>query len=137
MPLASNWKSVWKSLALWLLTILMAAFFLMAGGAKLAGSPTQVAHFLRWGYPGWFMYVVGFVETIGALGLAVPRLAASAVILLGATMIGASLTHLVNGELRAVPVPLVLLGLLLPIGFARRGYLLTLVSRLRGKPQAS
>jgi uncharacterized membrane protein YphA (DoxX/SURF4 family) len=85
----TSWKSVWKLAGLWLLTVLLAAFFLMAGGAKLVGSPSQIAHFVRWGYPGWFLYVVGIVESVGAIGLVVPRLAGFAVFILGIAMIGA------------------------------------------------
>ncbi len=137
MPPPSIWKSVWKPVGLWLLTILLAAFFLMAGGAKLAGSPSQIAHFVRWGYPGWFLYVVGIVESVGAIGLVVPRLAGFAVLILGITMVGASLTHLIHGESLAVPVPLVLLCLLAPIGVARWDHVHALLTRLRGKPRAS
>ena len=87
---------VWKTAVLWVLTLLLGAFFVMAGGTKLAASESQSAHFIRWGYPGWFLYLVGFLETAGAIGLLVPRLAGLSALLLGGVMVGAALTHLVH-----------------------------------------
>ncbi|MBI5775847.1 MAG: DoxX family protein [Nitrospirae bacterium] len=120
----------WKTVRIWALTAILAAFFLVAGGLKLRGAPSQVDNFAHWGYAAWFLYVVGAVEVAGAIGLLVPRLAGFAVLLLGGTMLGASLTHLVHHEMKAVPVPLVILGLLAVVGYARRGPLVTLYERL-------
>jgi hypothetical protein len=58
--------------------------------------------------------------------LLAPRLAVFAVLLLGGTMLGAALTHLVHNEMMAVPVPLVVLGLLAVVGYVRRGPLVAL-----------
>lgn len=118
--------AVWKTAGVWSLTVALAAFFLLAGGLKLSGAPSQVENFAHWGYAEWFLYVVGAVEMIGAIGLLVPRLAVFAVLLLGGTMVGASLTHLVHNEMMAVPIPLVILGLLALVGYARRGPLVAL-----------
>ena len=101
--------------------MILAAFFLLAGGSKLGGAPKQVDNFAHWGYAAWFLYVVGAVEAAGAVGLLVPRVAVFSVLLLGVTMLGAALTHLVHHEMMAVPVPLVILGLLAIVGYARRG----------------
>jgi uncharacterized membrane protein YphA (DoxX/SURF4 family) len=119
----------WKAAAAWTLTVILAAFFLLAGGTKLGGSPKQVENFSHWGYAEWFLYVVGVVETAGAIGLLMPRIAVFAVLLLGGTMLGAALTHLVHHEMMAVPVPLVILGLLAIVGYARRGPLIALYER--------
>lgn len=118
--------TAWKAAGIWLLTVILAAFFLLAGGLKLRATPAQIENFGHWGYPEWFLYVVGAVEVIGAIGLLVPRLAVFAVVLLGGTMVGASLTHLVHNEMKAVPIPLIILGLLALVGYARRGPLATL-----------
>lgn len=122
--------SIWKTVILWGLTLLLGVFFLVAGGTKLAAPESQSASFLRWGYPGWFLYMVGLVEAAGAIGLLVPRLAGLSAVLLGGTMVGAALTHLLHGELSAVPVPLVLLCLLGGIAYARRDSLGTLLAKL-------
>ena len=120
----------WKLVGLWTLTVLMAGLFLMAGATKLGGAPSQASSFARWGYPEWFIYVVGLAEAGGAVGLLIPRLAGFAAIVLGAVMIGASVTHFVYEEWSAVPIPLVLLFLLLPIAYSRREPVHTLLNRL-------
>jgi uncharacterized membrane protein YphA (DoxX/SURF4 family) len=119
----------WKAAGLWTLTVILAAFFLLAGGGKLAGAPKQVESFTHWGYAEWFLYVIGVVETAGAVGLLVPRVTVFSVVLLGGTMLGAALTHLVHHEMMAVPVPLVILGLLAIVGYARRGPLVAIYER--------
>ncbi len=116
----------WRAAGVWTLTVILAAFFILAGGGKLGGAPKQVDSFAHWGYAAWFLYVIGAVEAAGAIGLLVPRVAVFSVLLLGATMLGAALTHLVHHEMMAVPIPLVILGLLAIIGYARRGPLVAL-----------
>lgn len=119
----------WKEIGIWTLSVLLAVFFLAAGGLKLQGGPKQVDNFAHWGYSVWFLYVIGMVETAGGIGLLVPRLGAFAALLLGGTMIGASLTHLVHNEMKAVPVPLVILGLLAVVGYLRRGPIVALYEK--------
>ncbi len=120
----------WKTTGVWTLTVVLAAFFLLAGGLKLRGAPSQIDSFSHWGYALWFLYVIGAVEAAGAIGLLVPRMAVFAVLLLGMTMLGAALTHLVHHEMMAVPIPLVILGLLAVVGYARRAPLLALYERI-------
>jgi uncharacterized membrane protein YphA (DoxX/SURF4 family) len=116
----------WKTAGAWLLILVMASFFVLAGGMKLRGASAQVDNFAHWGYAPWFLYVIGVVEVVGGIGLLAPRLAVFAVLLLGGTMLGAALTHLVHNEMMAVPVPLVVLGLLAVVGYVRRGPLVAL-----------
>ncbi len=119
----------WKVAGVWTLTVILAAFFLLAGGSKLGGAPKQVDNFAHWGYAAWFLYVVGAVEVAGAVGLLVPHVAVFSVLLLGVMMLGAALTHLVHHEMMAVPVPLVIIGLLALVGYARRGPLVARYER--------
>jgi uncharacterized membrane protein YphA (DoxX/SURF4 family) len=119
----------WRTAGVWTLTVVLAAFFILAGGGKLLGAPRQAENFAHWGYAEWFLYVIGVVETAGAIGLLVPRVAVFAVLLLVGTMLGAALTHLVHHEMMAVPVPLVILGLLAIVGYARRGPLVALYEK--------
>lgn len=128
---ATKPMAMWKLVLLWILTAFLTAIFLTAGGTKLAGLPAQADNFARWGYPGWFMYVVGVMEAGGAIALLIPRAAGFAAILLCGTMVGAALTHLAHGETTAAPVPLVLLALVALVGYARRAPVLALVTRLR------
>ena len=111
----------WMEIGTWILTAALAVFFVLAGGLKLQGGAKQIENFAHWGYSLWFLYLIGAVETMGGIGLLVPRLAVYAALLLGCTMIGASLTHLVHNEMKAVPIPLVILALLAVVAYARRG----------------
>lgn len=119
-----------KAIGLWGLTGILSALFLLAGGLKLRGTPSSVENFSHWGYPEWFVYTVGGIELAGAIGLLFPQSAAAASILLAVMMLGASLTHLVHHEMMAVPIPLVILGLLVVVGRARRGPLLEWYERV-------
>ena len=128
---ATKPMATWKVVLLWILTAFLTLIFLTAGGTKLAGLPVQADNFARWGYPGWFMYVVGVIETSGAIALLIPRLAGFAALLLCSTMVGAALTHLIHGETTAVPVPLVLLAFVALVGYARRDPVLALITRFK------
>lgn len=92
-------------IGLWILTSLLAVFF--AGGAigKLAGSQEMVEAFQAWGYPAWFMYVVGAGEIAGAILLLLPRTVVPRASLrswgalgLSVIMVGAVGTHLAHAE---------------------------------------
>ncbi len=102
------------------LAVLLGIFFIAAGGAKLMGSPSQVEHFAQWGYPFWFLYLTGFIEVGGGVSLFIPKTQWYGIVVLISTMVSAALTHLKAGEMGAVPVPLVLLGLLLVLAWVMR-----------------
>jgi len=98
-----------KNIVLWVLQILAAALFLMAGGAKLAGAAPMVATFNAIGVGQWFRYVTGGIEVVSAVLLLVPGLAAFGAALLVCTMIGAVFTHLaILHTSPAVPVVLLI-----------------------------
>ena len=100
------------------LGVVLAIFFLMAGGAKLLNPDAHSENFANWGYPLWFLYMTGIIEVGGAIGLLIPTARLYSTFVLGGTMVGALLTHLRAGEMGAVPVPLVLLALLILLGWA-------------------
>jgi uncharacterized membrane protein YphA (DoxX/SURF4 family) len=95
------------------LNILLGVFFIMAGGKKLLGQEAQIDSFFRWGYPLWFLYLIGAIELVGGISLLFPQLRFFGILMLSVTMIGASITHFRAGEMTAVPVPFILLFLLL------------------------
>lgn len=99
---------------------LLGFFFIVAGGKKLLGQEAQIDSFFRWGYPLWFLYLIGTVELVGGIGLLIPQIRIFAVPVLSVTMVGAFITHLRAGEMAAVPVPLVLLVLLLVLAWMMR-----------------
>ena len=97
------------TVALWAFQIGLAALFLMAGGAKLAGSPMMVAEFARIGIGQWFRYLTGTLEVLGALAILVPSLSAVGALMLSCVMTGAVITHLLI--LGGSPMPAIILGI--------------------------
>ncbi len=82
------------NIAAWVIQILLAAAFLAAAGAKLAGVPMMVAIFDQIGLGQGFRYVTAVVEIVGAIALLTPGFAAAGGLWLGFTMFVAILTHL-------------------------------------------
>jgi len=96
------------------LEVLLGLAFLAAGGQKLAGAEGQKKDFAHLRYPGWFMYVAGLVEVIGALGVLfgifAPISAVLGGLLLAAQMVGAVASHVrVKDPVRRMVPPSVLL----------------------------
>jgi len=108
--------------AIWVLSLLLAFVFLLAGVPKLAGVQAHVQHFASWGYPDWFRLLVGVVEVGSAVLLLVPRLAFFGAAGIAVIMAGATYTHLVRvpEEASRAPLTLSLLALAAIVGFARR-----------------
>ena len=92
------------------LRILLTLAFIGAGGAKIAGVEMMVATFDQIGFGQGFRYVTGAVEIIGAALLWLPRHQAIGAAVLGGTMVGAVLTHLLI--LGPSAFPAIILGLL-------------------------
>ena len=90
------------NVALWIVQGLLAALFLLAGGAKLVMSADQMAGPVA--LPVWFLRFIGVAEVVGALGLVLPGLlrvrpvltplAAAGLVII---MIGATVVTLVGG----------------------------------------
>lgn len=103
----------------WVLKLLVAAAFIGAGGAKLAGAAPMVQLFDDIGIGQWFRVVTGVIEVGGAALVLIPRTATYGAAVLAVTMVGAVITHLfiIGGS----PVPaLVLLVLSALIGWSAR-----------------
>lgn len=113
---------------LWTITVLAAIGMGNAGFGKLFTTGQWDRLFQSWGYPIWFMFLIGCIELFGALALFVRRTAATAAFLLAAVMLGAVgtlITHPGSHFFGARPTPmkltgpLVLFALLATIGVAR------------------
>ena len=76
------------------LQFLLAAAFLSAGAAKLAGAHVPVETFEKIGLGQWLRYYTGGLEVVFASLLLIPRTAALAAAVLAAIMAGAVATHL-------------------------------------------
>lgn len=90
------------SIGTWVLSVLLAIFFLRAAVPKLLGERVWTRMFAHWGYPHWFMFVVGATEVAASIALLIPRLARYAAMTLTVIMLGAAATHLRFGETHRV-----------------------------------
>ena len=104
---------------LWILTVVAAAMFLLAGTLKLIGVPMQVELFGTIGIGQWFRYVTGVLEVGGAIGLFIAPLAPFAALLLAVVMVGAILTHLFIAGGSPL-IPMALLAITIAIAYLRR-----------------
>ena len=120
-----------RRIGAWTLQAIIAAAFVAAGAAKLAGVPFMVDLFAQIGLGQWFRVVTGMVEIAGAVALLVPGLASIGALWLGSTMVGAVATHLF--VLHTSPVPAIVLGLLNAlVVYLRRDELVALLHRVKG-----
>ncbi|MBI3665106.1 MAG: DoxX family protein [Acidobacteria bacterium] len=112
-----------KSLGITILSVVLALMFLGAGGSKLAGMQMHLEHFAHWGYPSWFVYVIGTVEVGGAVLLLIPAVRFYGAALLTCNMVGATFTHIKAGEWTRLPLPVaVLVALAVVLASSRRTY---------------
>ena len=109
-------------IAIWVLSVLMALFFLIAGLPKLLGAQGHIEHFATWRYPDWFRLVVGTVEVVSAILLLISRVAYLGAAGIAVIMMGATYTHVlrVPEEAGRAPLTLTLLALAVLVGYARR-----------------
>jgi putative oxidoreductase len=120
-----------RRIGAWTLQGIIAAAFLAAGFAKLAGVPFMVDLFAQIGLGQWFRIVTGVVEVTGAVALLIPGLASIGALWLGGTMVGAVTTHLF--VLHTSPAPAIVLGLLnAVVVYLRRDELVALLHRVKG-----
>src|SRR2546425_998126 len=108
-----------KRVAVWVLALVLAVEFTLAGASKLTPSSAWSRMFLEWGYPSWFRFLVGATEVVSGLALLVPRARLWACGVLLAVMAGAAATHLVHEQPRRVILNVALsalLGLLIRVG---------------------
>ena len=108
------------NIVLWVVQVLLAAGFLMAGGMKLMTPHDALAAQMAWvnHMPAFAPKLIGLLEVLGGLGLILPSLlrikpmlTPTAAIGLALLMAGAFVTHLVLGEY-GMSVPSLVMGLL-------------------------
>lgn len=119
-------------IAVWIVTGLLAAMFLMAGATKLAKSKEQLVTDPKMGwaqpFPEGLIKFIGAAEVAGAAGLILPGLfgiatwlVPAAAIGLAALMLGAIVTHGRRGEWPNVVMNVVLLALAVFVAVERIG----------------
>ena len=103
---------------LWVLQILLALAFLMAGAMKLVTPIADLGVQMGWvnDVPVWLVRFIGLAEVLGALGLILPAatriqpiLTPVAAACLALVMILAALTHITRGEFAEVMPNIILL----------------------------
>ncbi|WP_186438168.1 DoxX family protein [Cohnella terricola] len=105
----------WVRIAGWIVVGLTSLFFIQSGIQKLVGTEQMVDMFHELGYPDWSRVVVGLIEIVGAVLLALPRLTFYSAAALGTLMIGAVASELLAGQGLGALLPgqwLLLLGLI-------------------------
>jgi uncharacterized membrane protein YphA (DoxX/SURF4 family) len=80
-----------RLIVLEVIELVLAAVFLLVGGAKLVGDPDMVALFRDIGVGQWFRYLTGALEVIGATLMVVPLTSGASAIILGGIMVAATL----------------------------------------------
>src|SRR5262245_38036782 len=102
-----------RRIGAWTAAIFLAVTFVAVGVSKLEGASATrwTMRFEHWGYPANAQYVVGVIETLGGIGMLIPRWRQAASLILVAVTVGALCTHIVNAEFPRVIPPLVLGGL--------------------------
>lgn len=90
----------------WVVAVILALIFIPVGLAKLAGLEATREMFQQWGYQPWFMYAIGVLEVAAGIAVLVPRVATYAAGFLGVEMLGALVTHVVNGQWAVAIVPI-------------------------------
>jgi putative oxidoreductase len=105
----------------WILTVLLAIVFILAGSIKLMGAPAMVQEFAQIGIGQWFRYLTGILEVASAIGLLVPKYRfwaalQIAVIMAAATSINIVILH----QLPLARLTAVLMALALALAWLRR-----------------
>jgi putative oxidoreductase len=120
-----------RRIGAWVLQGFLAAAFVAAGSAKLAGVPYMVELFDQIGLGQWFRVVTGVVEITGAIALVFPGLASIGAVWLGSTMVFAVATHVFI--LHTSPAPAIVLGILNAlVVYLRRDEFVALLHRIKG-----
>ncbi len=104
---------------LWSITLFEAFGLGQAGLRKFTSMDVWRDLFENWGYPFWFLIVIGVAELGGAVLLLVPALAAYAAVGLTVVMVGSLATELFNEKLFGPWFPLMHIVLLSIIATAR------------------
>ena len=114
------------SVIYWIITLLLAAFYLCSGGMKLVRSNDQLRPMMGWidTIPMPVVRIIGVLEIAGSLGLVLPPLAGVAPPLavaaaagLALLQVGGIIVHLRRGEARVLGLNVVLLGAAIATAF--------------------
>ena len=92
-------KRKWRRVTVYILGLLVGLVFVSQGLMKFDANGFWTPAFERWGYPVWFRYLIGGLETVGGALLFVPRTATYGAGMLIPVMLGAFVTRLNDGRI--------------------------------------
>lgn len=116
------------NIALWIVQVLLALVFLMAGTLKATQPIEKLAQRMTWvkAVPSWAVRLIGILEILGAIGLILPIitgilpwLTSLAAVGLGLVMVGAIILHTRQREFPQVGSTVVILILALFVVYGR------------------
>lgn len=103
----------------WILSILLAIVFLLAGIPKLVGaSAIGLEAAAMQGFPTWIRVLIGIAEVVGAIALLIPPVATLAALLLALLMVPATVTQHLSAQ-GGTWVPVIVFLLLLYVAWRR------------------
>jgi uncharacterized membrane protein YphA (DoxX/SURF4 family) len=108
-----------NKIAVWILTLFLALFFVYVSYRKFSGHEVTVGHFREWGYGNWLVIAVATLELIGAILLLFPVTTTCGALLLSLVMVGATYTLLSHEVWRTSVITITTLVLLLGLGYMR------------------
>ena len=103
-----------------IIAVILGVLFLLSGAAKLVGAEMTAQMFAAFGYPMWFMYVVGAFEALGGILLFSGGRRFIGSLILAVIMVGAVGTHIVHAEYAMAILPAILFAVLMWIGSKTR-----------------
>ncbi len=86
-----------QPLLLWLVGAWFAYRLIVNGIRKFDPDGFWGPAFDEWGYPVWFLFLIGFLETTGGLALLIPKFRHFGGLILAVIMLGAFFTRLIHG----------------------------------------
>ena len=92
-----NGKRLALTVSAWLVKILLALAFLLAGLGKL-GSEHWAERFASFGYSEGFLYLISGLEVTAGILVLIPALARYGAVMIALIMVGAAVTHLLHDE---------------------------------------
>ena len=101
----------WKTFALYALCALLTISIGFSGVQKLMGVQSWIDQFRAFGYPIWFMYVIGVLQVFGSIGLWVPSTRKWAALVILTIMLGAGFSNLRAGQYTFIIPNIVLMNL--------------------------
>jgi putative oxidoreductase len=90
-----------KTIIFWVLVALLAVPSFYFGYLKLMAKPSKITQFKAWGFPMWFMRVLGLMEILSTIALVFPETRMLGIISWAIILTGAIYVNLKNQEPKA------------------------------------